>query len=659
MSEIALPPLIRYRERAEPRDTALERFARGAVSHALAFAPDFLRSRSLRFARRVLSLEDTVAALSDHALVEAIRGAGASIRRGRSPDEALLARLFAGVREASARSLGLRQFEVQVMGAHVLWSGALAEMATGEGKTATAALCAASAALTGTSAHVVTVNDYLAERDAAAMRPLYAFLGLSVGSVTGAMSSDERRRAYRCDVSYCTNKELVFDYLRDRSQLGDRRGPLRLKLDAWSAPSAAQAPLLHGLHFAIIDEADSVLIDEARMPLILSGESEGPIDSALADQALDLVRQLEPGRDWGFGGHEQQIVITDAGADRVAALGDVLGGQWTIPILRDELVRHALSALHLFHVNEHYLVRDNRVTIIDEFTGRGMPDRQWTNGLHQMIERKEGCTATTRRTAVARLTYQRFFRRYCRLSGMTGTAAEVARELWWVYGLQVVRVPTNRPSRRRCRGDRVFASEQDKWQAVAARVGELRRAGAAVLLGTRTVQASIEASRHLALADIPHVVLSAAQDRTEAEIVMAAGQPGRVTVATNMAGRGTDIRLAPTIATGAGLHVILTERHDARRIDRQLAGRCGRQGDPGCFEALLSLDDALLAETGAAPVARVLARWLAPIFGTWPGIAAIWWAQRRLERAHFRMRRELMRIDRANNDNLAFAGRGE
>ncbi|HEX3864858.1 MAG TPA: hypothetical protein VHY35_24495 [Stellaceae bacterium] len=655
-SSLALPPLTRSVERAEPQDSAFDRVVQATASHAVAAFPRLGLARLRRFAKRVAAFAAALTQLSDAELRRDIRVRAAAVRRSKPGDMTPLAPLFAGIGEAAFRTLQMRPFPVQVMGACALWDGRIAEMATGEGKTVTAALCAAAAALSGAPVHVVTVNDYLAERDAESMAPLYDFLGLGVGVVTGASPRDARGDAYRQPIAYCTNKELVFDYLRDGLRTGERRGNLQLKIDALYGGGA---PLLQGLHFAIVDEADSVLIDEARMPLILSGETEGQIDGEMADAALDIAQQLEAGRDWHRSGGDLRIDLTDAGIDRLVGLAEERGGSWAIPLLREELVRHALSALHLFRRDEHYLVRDGKVEIIDEFTGRVMPDRQWTDGLHQMVERKEGCAATTRRVPLARLTYQRFFRRYRRLSGMTGTAAEVARELWWVYGLRVVRIPTNRPCRRVHRPDRVVAREAAKWQALATRVAALHRAGAPVLVGTRTVQASLEASRHLTAAGVPHAMLNAAQDQSEAEIVAAAGQPGHVTVATNMAGRGTDIRLGDGVAALGGLHVVMTERHDARRIDRQLAGRSGRQGDPGSFETVLSLDDAILQYGAVGGPVLAAARFAMPLLGSWAGLVAIRWAQLRLERVHFKIRRDLLRADRASGEILAFAGRGE
>ncbi len=528
MSSVALPPLLRYSERPEAHETALDRLGRHVASHAVAALPRLWAHPSRLFAQRVAELGSEVAGLSDDALRRDVEAAALASRRGTAKDDRALARLFAGIREAAVRTLGLRPFDVQIVGAHVLWRGAIAEMATGEGKTVTAALCAAAAALTATPVHVVSVNDYLAGRDAVAMRPLYDFLGLGVGVVTGATPRAERCDAYRQKITYCTNKELVFDYLRDRLELGDRRSNLQLKLDALhQSRDGEPGSLLNGLHFAIVDEADSVLIDEARMPLILSGDGDGQIDDSVADQALSLARRLEAGRDWHLGQGDRHVELIKPGVDRLTEMTDRLAGPWRIPILRAELIEHALSALHLFRADEHYLVRDGGVVIIDEFTGRAMPGRQWTDGLHQMIERKEGCPVTPRRLPLARMTYQRYFRRYRRVAGMTGTARGVARELWWIYRLRVVPIPTNRPSRRVQRPDRVFATSAAKWRAVTDRVSVLHRAGAPVLLGTRTVQASHEASRHLEAAGIPHVVLNAVQDQAEAATVAAAGQPGR------------------------------------------------------------------------------------------------------------------------------------
>ena len=563
-------------------------------------APRLLAARELRrlarFVRSVEACEARVSTMPEARLrqtAEELRGRLVSKRSG--PEELSLA--FSLAREAASRHVGMRHFPVQLLGGAAMMNGALAEMQTGEGKTLTAVLPAVAAALMGRPVHVVTVNDYLAERDGELLRPVYRALGLTVGVAKHGQPPAERQRAYACDVTYCTNKELVFDYLRDRLTLGSRRAGSRLLLDevfGRAAPGPSRRLLLRGLHFAIVDEADSVLIDESRTPLILSGpQGRSGDDEAIYDTALDLARTLVQGEDFTVLANEKAIRLTEAGEERIAGLASGLQGLWAIRRAREELLRQALSALHLFRRDTQYIVSDGKVRIVDEYTGRVMPDRSWEHGLHQLIEAKEHLTITQRNSTLARITYQRFFRRYLHLCGMTGTAMETSGEMRAVYGLRVVPVPTNRPLRRTDTGTVMFRTAEHKWRAVVdAALGATRR-GRAVLIGTRSVEASEHVAALLSAAGIEAVVLNARQDRVEADIIAGAGQPRRVTVATNMAGRGTDIRLHPKVREAGGLHVILTEYHESRRIDRQLFGRAGRQGDPGSHESIVALDDEL------------------------------------------------------------------
>ncbi|MEA2660071.1 MAG: preprotein translocase subunit SecA [Candidatus Binatota bacterium] len=581
--------------------------------------------------------------------------------RQRSWRPEVMTQTFALVREVAARALGMRHFDVQVMGGWILLNGMIAEMDTGEGKTLTATLPVSTVALAGLPVHVVTVNDYLAQRDAGLMRPLYRALGLSVGVVTSGMSAEARRQAYACDVTYCTNKDLVFDYLRDRIALGRKPGRIQLQI-ARLAASSTRPPqlLLRGLHFAIVDEADSVLIDEARTPLIISRDAGDVGDARQYEEALGAAAELEAGIDYVIAERERLVKLTDSGRTRLTEFAPARAGISPNRWQREELVRQALTALHLMQRDAHYLIKDNKVQIIDESTGRIMADRSWEHGLHQLIEAKEGCAVTRQNDPLSRISYQGFFRRYRRLAGMTGTAREVRGELWSVYGLAVVRVPTNHPPRRVHRGDSVYTTAEAKWQAVLSRVTELSRQQRPILIGTRSVAASEHLSELLSAAAIPHQVLNARQDEAEAEIIARAGEPGQITVATNMAGRGTDIRLAPGVAQQGGLHVIGTERHEARRIDRQLWGRCGRQGDPGSYESIVSLEDELVAMHGNA-----LQRWAVGalqryrLIGPWMDKLTLYWAQRAAERLHSRLRRALLDADERVERALAFTGRIE
>ena len=567
--------------------------------------------------------------------------------------EVLAGAAFALIREAAQQTTGMRHHDVQLVGGWAILQGMLAEMETGEGKTLTCTLPAATAALAGRAVHVITVNDYLAGRDADTMRPVYQALGLTVGCVKQGMPPDERRAAYACDIVYCSNKEITFDYLRDRMALGGRPRPIAQRVGALSGDDSGEKVLLRGLQFGIVDEADSVLIDEARTPLILSAPVEAAKEEEVYRHALRIARLMG---DADYLIEDQQVMLTDAGSERVRALAAPLGGVWRGPRRSERFVCQALTALELFERDKHYLVRDGKVQIIDENTGRLMPDRSWEQGLHQLIELKEEVELTGRRETLARISYQRFFRRYLHLGGMTGTASEVAYELWAVYRLRVAKIPTHRPVCRAYLPDRVYGRAEDKWNAVIESIRARHAAGQPVLVGTRSVAASEHLSSLLEKSGLPFRLLNARQDADEAEIVAQAGEPGRITVATNMAGRGTDIKLAPGVVEKGGLHVVCTERHDSGRIDRQLFGRCGRQDDPGCCEAILAAEDDL-ATTHAA----LAASWFThmTLLPQRAGRLLYWLAQRRAEAAHSRARRSLLTMDESLGDLLAFSGRGE
>jgi preprotein translocase subunit SecA len=568
---------------------------------------------------------------------------------------------FALINEAAFRTIGYRHYPSQFMAGWGLLQGRLVEMETGEGKTFAATLPASVVAFAGYPVHIITVNDYLAQRDADEMGPLYQFLGLSVGAVTQEMDRDARQAAYAKSITYCTNKDLAFDYLRDGVAMTGRGSRLHLAIDKMRGKAMRQIDLvLRGLHYAIVDEADSVFIDEARTPLILSASSGAPGEKEQCEQALAVARALIEDDDYKIERAERNVTLEDSGRARIGELCEGFGGAWTSVRAREELVVRALSALYLFRRDQHYVVSDGTVQIVDESTGRVMPDRSWERGMHQLIEVKEDCEPTERRETLARLTYQRLFRRYVRLSGMTGTAKEVAREIRTVYGLDVVRIPLHRPSQRKYGRPRVCLTRAEKWRHVVEAVERLAIGeNRPVLIGTRSVGASEEISAILTTRGIEHALLNARQDAREAAIIAEAGQPGRVTVATNMAGRGTDIRLGPGVAARGGLHVILTEFHESRRIDRQLFGRCARQGDRGSCEATVSLEDELY--TVYAPrltrmLQRLAGRMRVPgfVFGMLK-----WVAQRSAERRGVGARIGNLKTDRRLDQVLAFSGRGE
>jgi preprotein translocase subunit SecA len=662
-STSALRPGIalgRYPQREDLRDGWLDRTAASLVG--------FIRQRAFGrsagnapFIARVNAASGDLKNLSNREIREMVP----DLRRrlySEGLQEELVARVFAIAREGADRLLKMRPFDVQLVGGRVMLEGKIAEMETGEGKTLTATLPACAAALAGIPVHIVTVNDFLVMRDAAWMKPLYAFFGLTVGTITEGMAPDARRAAYACDITYCTNKQLVFDYLKDRLMLGQEARHLHLQIEGLHAeyPRTSRL-LLRGLCYVIVDEADSVLVDEARTPLIISNLGDTSHEKQIFSEAVTIARQLTSGLDFSIRPREREIDLTERGKRRAAELAEPYGGIWIGPKRSEELIRRALSALYLFQRDKHYLVRGEKVQIVDEYTGRVMADRSWERGLHQMIEAKENVPITGQQETLARISYQRFFRRYLRVAGMTGTAREVARELWAVYRLPVVSIPTNRPVRRRRLPDRVYANAAEKWAAIVERLRRLHAEGRPVLVGTRSVAASEHLSELLGKAGLPHQVLNARQDQEEAEIIANAGSRGRITVATNMAGRGTDIRLGPDVAALGGLHVLATERHDARRIDRQLFGRGGRQGDPGSYEAVVALDDEIVEQNFAA-LARLLGR-LAGRRGkpvpAWLGARFVGLAQRTAERHHASTRRQLLRVDDHLSDLLAFTGRPE
>ena len=659
LAQPVLPRTVFSAERTLKRENALDRALVDLQAHLLT---PFARQRARwlgRIVPKAARHTERLRQLDDDALRALARDVRLALRRHARQRQADVALCFALIREVSGRILGQRHYDVQIIGGHALLRGMVAEMNTGEGKSLTVTLAAITAAFCGDPVHVVTVNDYLARRDAEEFGPLYAFFGLSVGCVVHGLSRDQRREEYGRDVTYCTNKELTFDYLRDLVALGRQRGFLRRKIGALGRPQGAvQNVVLRGLHFAIVDEADSVLVDEARTPLILSQDASAEEKAKLYEQALQTAADLSAGRDYRIFGNDRSIELTPTALTELRRLATEFGGPWRNQIHREELVTQALTALHLMNRDQQYIVRDGKVQIVDEYTGRVMADRFWTDGLHQMIELKEDCPMSGTRITLARITYQRFFRRYRRLSGLSGTAQEIAAELWSVYRLAIARIPPNRRSRRKVVPARVLGDLDAKWRVAVARVREFTHRGVPVLIGTRSVATSELFSRHLTEAGLAHVVLNAAQDKAEADIVAAAGQPGRITVATNMAGRGTDIRLMGSAADNGGLHVIMLEAHEARRIDRQLAGRCSRQGQPGLFAPILSLEDSLLQEALSRPEKAVMQigfRLYGQSFGRW----VMRHAQRKAERLHARMRRNLLRSDEVLDHALAFSEKPE
>ena len=625
--------------------------------------------------RKINALEPQMQALSDEALKAKTDEFKARIAKGESLDK-LLPEAFAVCREASVRVFGMRHFDVQLIGGMVLHGGKIAEMRTGEGKTLTATAAVYLNALEGKGVHVVTVNDYLARRDAAQMGKLYNWLGLSVGVVYPGMPHSDKGAAYGCDITYGTNNEFGFDYLRDNMAL------------------AKEDRFQRGLNFAIVDEVDSILIDEARTPLIISGPADESPELYLRVNAVvpSLQRQEteESEGDYWVDEKQKQVHMSEAGqehAEQLLRQAGILEADESLYAAQNIHVVHHLNAAMRAHAiyqrDVDYIVRDGEVIIVDEFTGRTLPGRRWSDGLHQAVEAKEGVPVQRENQTLASVTFQNLFRMYKKLSGMTGTADTEAFEFQNIYGLEVVVIPTHRPMIRKDHPDLVFLNRAGKYRAVANEIKECVAKGQPVLVGTTSIEVSELLSENLREAGIPHEVLNAKQHEREAHIVANAGAPGAVTIATNMAGRGTDIVLggsleaelaalgedAPqaekdrvkaawqerheAVKASGGLHIIGTERHESRRIDNQLRGRSGRQGDPGSSRFYLSLEDNLMRIFAADWVQKVMARMglkeddiiESPLVSK-----QIANAQRKVEAHNFDIRKNLLDFDDVNND---------
>jgi preprotein translocase subunit SecA len=621
------------------------------------------------------ALESDVRALADEQFPEKTRELKARYAGG-TPLDALVPEAFALVREAARRRLGLRHFDVQLIGGLALHLGKISEMRTGEGKTLVATLPAYLNALTGEGVHVVTVNEYLAQRDSDWMGPVYKFLGMDVGVIKNAQSQDEKRAAYAKDITYGTNNEFGFDYLRDNLafRLEDR--------------------VQRKLSFAIVDEVDSILIDEARTPLIISGPAEESTELYVKINTLipRLTRQKEengPG-DYAVEEKHKQATLTEDGHEKVEKLMGEIGvlreGESLYDATNIRLMHHlnaALRAHALYKRDVEYIVRQGEVIIVDEFTGRTMPGRRWSEGLHQAVEAKEGVKVREENQTVASITFQNYFRLYSKLSGMTGTADTEAFEFQQIYGLEVVVIPTHKPMIRKDNSDLVFLSEHDKFQAILEDIQDCVKRGQPVLVGTTSIDTSERLAKLLSASKIPHEVLNAKQHEREAHIVAEAGRPGSITIATNMAGRGTDIVLGGNpqpeinasenpseavlkeihaawqkrheqVLAAGGLHIIGTERHESRRIDNQLRGRSGRQGDPGSSRFYLSLEDNLMRIFGDPTRMKALMTRVGMKAGEAieSGMLTrqIERAQRRVEQHNFDARKQLLEYDDVAND---------
>ncbi|NNL85969.1 MAG: prepilin peptidase [Myxococcales bacterium] len=657
MSELLRPSVLAgsYPERSAAPSRRLDRLCRrlgGRRRHRHPTPRDLER-----FAEQVVRRSEGLRSSSQADLQKRVAGLRPHLRK-RLAGVPLLETL-AIIREQSRRHLGMSHFEVQIMAGCALLRGMLVELDTGEGKTLSGTIPAAAAALAGIPVHVVTVNDYLVERDAEQLNPLFRSLGLTVGTVVDRDPDPEvRRRAYASDITYVTNKQIAFDYLRDR--LSRRASHEQIRGEVEQLGNHTSGLLLRGLCFAILDEADSVLIDEARTPLILSKSVPAPGIEEIASKALEVASKLDEKTHFHIRGRGDQFELNREGIEAVEEFSCELGGVWNAPSRRAELVRVALLALHRYQRDEHYIVRDGKIEMVDPQTGRSMPDRSWEGGLQQMIELKEGCELSGERETIARISYQQFFGRYLRLSGMTGTGSEVRREIERIYDMPMIRIPPRKRSKRRDLGVHVATTLPQKWRGVVARIEALHREGRPVLVGTGTVKTSESLSARLAERDLPHRVLNARQDQDEARIIEEAGTSGRITIATAMAGRGSDIRVDEKVEKLGGLHVLSVERAESRRVDRQLYGRCGRQGDAGSFEQIVSLEDDLVereAEGLLGLMARALRR------GTLGSRVLRRWffrlLQKRVEARHARDRSRMLRLQEELDRLLSFTGASE
>lgn len=615
---------------------------------------------------RVHAIYKVIESMNDALLDKWIMDVKTQLQSKGLTDE-LICRAFATIKEVAKRELKMSHYDSQLLGGWIMMQGKVAEMQTGEGKTLTATLPVSCAAMANVPVHVVTVNDYLVERDAELMRPVYTRLGLSLGYVVDGMSEQERQQAYRCDITYCTSNQLVFDYLRDRMSLKQFNTELDFKLSSlYQTAPVKETLLLRGLCFAVVDEADSVFIDEARTPLILSCKSENSQQEEIHREAVWLARQLDNVIYYLVDSRTKQVSLTEQGESYLQELTTNMRGIWRGERRRRALVEQALSALHCYEKDVHYIIDDGKIQIVDENTGRAMPDRSWEAGLHQMIEEKEACEQSSQNKTIARTSYQRFFSRYLKLSGMTGTATEVAGELWSTYGLAVHRVPTHKLSRRSYDRTSIYYTHEEKWQAVVDDALNKQALNRPVLIGTRTVKDSEYISELLRRKRCDHQVLNAKHHEQEAEIVAAAGKAGCVTVATNMAGRGTDIKLDARAEQAGGLHVICGERSDSRRIDRQLAGRCARQGDPGSYKVISAIeDDAVIRYFSSITLMLLRYRYkhqlandgIVRLHGLARALINI--SQRIIEYHHRKIRKSMMKVDERRESMLAFTGEAE
>lgn len=563
--------------------------------------------------------------------------------------------------EVARRELGLTPYRVQMLSALALIDGYLAEIDTGEGKTLSIALAAAFEGWKGDPVHVVTANDYLASRDAQTMKKLYTRLGLSVASVVGKTEPADRRMGYQADVTYTTAKEVAADYLRDRLQLGEweRSGARQHVRKFVRAPGSGVRLTQRGLFRALVDEADNGLIDEAVTPLIISQKKESEELKAACLGAWTIAEFLRPDSDYIVELTRREVKLTPSGEDKAAALDEFPDVPlWKCPQRRKQMILLALEAREFFTLGSHYIIEGDKIVIIDESTGRPMPDRSWKLGLHQIVEAKERVEITAPSSTIAQISFQNFFQKYRRLSGATGTAREIADEIWTIYGISTIRIPRNLANVSQIKNSKFYLDESDRDHAVLQEILGCYKTGQPVLVGTRTVTSSEQLGRKLGFKKVEHVILNAKRLGLEAGIISDAGKNGQITIATNMAGRGTDIELGNGVKELGGLHVVATEPHEARRVDRQLFGRSGRQGDPGSVSRHYSFNDILFHTFLPIWVHRLVSKSANSQTGVmkFPTLCRIllWHVQKRAEKLASYRREQVAETDRQQRASLGF-----
>ncbi len=581
----------------KPKELKFKNFSDG-IFHKFSGLLNFNKRKSyLRNSQIILDLENEFSNIIDSELQRLLNEKKTVFRLNRDTEKDLFA-AFAMIREVAWRIRKEKHYKVQIAGALAIYAGNIAEMATGEGKTLTAVIPAIIAGWRGKGCHVITVNDYLAKRDAIEMTPLYNFCGVSVEYIISDMEPAERKITYLADVTYCTNKDVVADYLRDKIALNGR-GNLQnsiLKEVAGKNNQGLSVLMQRGLEYAIIDEIDSVLIDEATTPVIISGEGENKQQSDAYQIANEIVKSFNKDEHYSVNLKTREVIVKEKGDILLDEKTENLDGIWNTVRRKKEILKQAISAKELFIKNDHYIIKDDKIVIIDESTGRLMPDRSWRQGIHELLELKEEVELSPPKETYEEISFQRFFNLYNKVSGLTGTASEASDELWSIYDLSIVKIPPNKKCIRKIYPTKYFTTLDNKWNKIVNTIKEINKTGQPILIGTRSVDDSKTLSQLLFKENLEHSLLNAENDENEAVIIKDAGQSYKITVATNMAGRGTDIKLSDSAKSAGGLFVIVSEKNESPRVDRQLIGRCSRQGDAGTAQFFLSCEDKIFTK---------------------------------------------------------------